>query len=93
MSEAKPIQAALASGASFISGGIIPVLLILIIPLNQMIYLLYTATIVLLVVLGVLAAKIGGSNVIKSVVRLTFWGTIAMGITALIGYIFEVNLA
>lgn len=92
MSEAKPIQAALASGASFISGGIVPVLLIYIIPLRQMVYLQYAATIVLLIILGILAAKAGGSNTLKSVARLTFWGTIAMAITALIGYLFEVNL-
>ena len=93
MSEAKPIQAALASGASFIAGGIVPVLLIYLIPLKQMVYLQYAVTIVLLVILGVLAAKAGGSNVTKSIARLTFWGTIAMAITALIGYLFDVNLA
>lgn len=93
MSEAKPIQAALASGASFIAGGIVPVLLIYVIPLKQMVYLQYAATIVLLVILGILAAKAGGSNVTKSIARLTFWGTIAMVITALIGYLFDVNLA
>ena len=93
MSEAKPIQAALASCASFIAGGIIPVLLILAIPLQKMVYLQYAATLVLLIVLGGLAAKAGGSHIGKSVARLTFWGTIAMGITALIGYLFDVNLA
>lgn len=93
MSEAKPIQAALASGASFIAGGIVPVLLIYIIPLKQMVYLQYAATIILLIILGILAAKAGGSNVTKSIARLTFWGTIAMAITALIGYLFDVNLA
>jgi len=93
VSEAKPIQAALASGASFIAGGIIPVLLILVIPLKQMVYLQYLVTLVLLVVLGILAAKAGGSSVLKSVLRLSFWGTAAMGITALIGYLFDVNLA
>lgn len=93
VSEAKPIQAALASGASFVAGGIIPVLLILVIPLQKMVYLQYLATLVLLVVLGTLAAKAGGAGVLKSILRLTFWGTVAMGITALIGYLFDVNLA
>jgi VIT1/CCC1 family predicted Fe2+/Mn2+ transporter len=92
MTEAKPIQAALASGASFISGGIIPVILIIVIPLHQMVFLQYAAALVLLLILGVLAAKAGGSNILKSVTRLTFWGTIAMAITALIGYLFDVNL-
>lgn len=93
VSEAKPIQAALASGASFVAGGIIPVLLILVIPLQKMVYLQYFVTLALLVVLGALAAKAGGSNMLKSILRLTFWGTVAMGITALIGYLFDVNLA
>lgn len=93
MSEAKPIQAALASGASFIAGGIVPVLLIFVIPLSEMVYLQYAATIFLLIILGILAAKAGGSSILKSVTRLTFWGTIAMAITALIGYLFDVNLA
>ena len=93
MSEAKPIQAALASGASFVAGGILPVLLIYVIPLKQMVYLQYLITIILLVILGIVAAKAGGSNILKSVRRLTFWGTIAMVITALIGYLFDVNIS
>ncbi len=44
-----------------------------------------------LIALGVLAAKTGGSSVWKAVARITFWGTIAMGITALVGYLFGVN--
>jgi VIT1/CCC1 family predicted Fe2+/Mn2+ transporter len=43
-------------------------------------------------ILGVVAAKTGGSNVMKAIVRITVWGTIAMGLSALVGYLFGVNM-
>jgi VIT1/CCC1 family predicted Fe2+/Mn2+ transporter len=43
--------------------------------------------------LGSVAAKTGGSNIAKAVLRITFWGTVAMGVTAFIGYLFGINLA
>lgn len=92
MTEAKPIQAALASGAAFILGGFIPVLLVLVVPVNQMVLLQYVCAILLLMVLGGVAAKAGGSSVKKAIIRLSFWGTIAMGVTALIGSLFNVNI-
>ena len=45
-----------------------------------------------LIILGTVAAKTGGSNIIKAIIRITFWGTIAMGITALIGFYFGANI-
>jgi len=92
ITEAKPIQAALASCAAFIAGGIIPVLLVLIVPINQMVFLQYIGALLLLMALGAMAAKAGGSSVKKAVIRLSLWGTIAMGITALIGSLFDVNV-
>jgi VIT1/CCC1 family predicted Fe2+/Mn2+ transporter len=92
ISQAKPIQAALASGASFTAGGLLPLLVVLLLPLNFLEYSLYGFAIFFLALLGALAAKTGGSSVIKAVVRITFWGTIAMGITALVGYFFGVNV-
>ena len=58
-----------------------------------MVYLQYVFTIVFLALLGSVAARTGGSNIGKAVLRITFWGTIAMGVTGLIGYLFGVNLA
>ena len=58
-----------------------------------MIYLQYTFAIIFLILLGSVAAKTGGSNVWRAVIRITFWGTAAMGLTALIGYLFGVNVA
>ncbi|MBZ0242853.1 MAG: VIT1/CCC1 transporter family protein, partial [Bacteroidales bacterium] len=88
----KPIQAALASGAAFTIGGILPFLVTLFVPLKSMEYSLYGSALFFLVILGALAAKTGGSSVTKAVVRIAFWGTVAMGLTALVGYIFGVNM-
>jgi VIT1/CCC1 family predicted Fe2+/Mn2+ transporter len=92
ISQAKPIQAALASGASFTVGGVLPLLVILFAPLKGMEYWLYGFTIIFLIVLGTTAAKTGGSSVTKAIVRITIWGTIAMGLSALVGYIFGIRV-
>lgn len=92
MTQAKPLQAALASGAAFIFGGILPVIAALFVPLNQMILLQYLLAMAFLVILGTFAAKAGGSSVKKAIIRITFWGTVAMGVTAYIGHLFGVNI-
>jgi len=92
ISEAKPIQAALASGAAFTVGGVLPLLVTIFLPLKNMEYMLYGFSIIFLIIMGSLAAKTGGSSVYKAVIRITFWGTVAMGLTAVVGYLFGVNL-
>ncbi|CAM3934384.1 VIT family protein [Flavobacterium cucumis] len=92
ISQAKPIQAAFASGTAFTVGGILPLLVVLFLPLQGMEYWLYGSTIFFLVILGATAAKTGGSNVIKAILRVTIWGTIAMVISALVGYLFGVSV-
>lgn len=92
ISKANPIQAALASGASFIVGGVLPLLVILFTPMIGMEYWLYGFTIVFLIILGVMAAKTGGSSITKAILRITIWGTIAMGLSALVGYILGVKI-
>jgi VIT1/CCC1 family predicted Fe2+/Mn2+ transporter len=92
ISQAKPIQAAIASGAAFTIGGLLPFLVTLFLPLNSMVYSLYGFALLFLILLGALAAKAGGSSIGKAVVRITFWGTVAMGLTALVGYMFNVNI-
>jgi VIT1/CCC1 family predicted Fe2+/Mn2+ transporter len=92
ISKANPLQAALASGAAFLVGGVLPLLIILIAPIKEMEYWLYGSTIIFLMILGTMAAKTGGSNITKAVVRITVWGTIAMGLSALVGYLFGVNV-
>ena len=92
INQAKPIQAALASGAAFTIGGILPFLVALFLPLESMEYSLYAFALFFLIILGVLTAKTGGSSVMKAIIRITFWGTVAMGLTALVGYQFGVNI-
>lgn len=92
ISQAKPIQAAFASGAAFTTGGILPFLVTLFLPLKSIEYSLYGFAIFFLILLGTMAAKTGGSSVLKAITRITFWGTIAMGLTALVGYLFDVTV-
>ena len=91
MTTPKPLQAALASGASFISGGLLPMLVSLFAPIKYMVIYQYSFAIVFLALSGVIAAEAGGSNMVKSIIRICFWGTIAMGITASVGYLFGVK--
>jgi VIT1/CCC1 family predicted Fe2+/Mn2+ transporter len=91
-SQANPIQAAFASGASFTVGGILPLLVVLFAPLVGMEYWLYSFTTIFLIILGATSAKTGGSSKKKAILRITIWGTIAMGLSALAGYIFGVNV-
>ncbi len=92
ISQAKPIQAAIASGAAFTVGALLPFLVTLFFPLSGMVYALYGFAIFFLIILGALSAKTGGSNIGKAIIRITFWGTVAMGLTAIVGYLFNVNV-
>ncbi|MFT6873593.1 MAG: VIT1/CCC1 family predicted Fe2+/Mn2+ transporter [Roseivirga sp.] len=91
-SKANPIQAAFASGAAFTVGGLLPLLVALFTPLEHIEYYLYGFAIAFLIILGSVSAKTGGSSIMKAVLRITFWGTVAMGLTALVGWLFGVNL-
>jgi VIT1/CCC1 family predicted Fe2+/Mn2+ transporter len=55
-------------------------------------YTLYGTSIVFLIVLGVISARIGGSSIMKAILRITIWGSLAMGLTALVGYLFGVKV-
>lgn len=91
VTQANPIQAALASGASFTVGGFLPLIVALLAPINGMEYWIYGSTIVSLIILGAIAAKTGGSGITKAILRITIWGTLAMGVSALVGYLFGVH--
>jgi VIT1/CCC1 family predicted Fe2+/Mn2+ transporter len=93
INQAKPVQAAFASGAAFTAGGILPLLVTLFLPLKNMEYSLYGFALFFLIILGALAANAGGSSISKAIIRITFWGTVAMGLTAFVGYLFGVNIA
>lgn len=92
VSQANPIQAALASGAAFTAGGLLPLLVTILAPVKNMEYFLYGFTIISLIILGTLAARTGGSGIKKAIVRIVIWGTIAMVLSAAVGYLFGVKV-
>lgn len=90
--EARPVQAALASAASFAVGAILPVLMAFLFRGTALIEAVVAATLVLLAVLGAVGAQIGGANLRRGAVRVLFWGALAMAVTAGIGHLFGAKL-
>jgi len=86
---ARPIQAALASAGSFAVGATMPLLVTAIVPEASLIYLVFGTSLVSLALLGGLAAHIGGASVSAGATRVTFWGALAMGVTAGVGTLFR----
>ena len=85
---ARPIQAALTSAATFAVGAVLPLLIVVIAPVPELILLVSVASLLFLTLLGILAAYTGGSGIIKGAFRVTFWGALAMGLTAGVGHFF-----
>lgn len=90
---ARPIQAALASGASFAVGSAFPLVMVMLVPTRLLTPVVAAGSLAFLAVLGAVGAKAGGANVFKAMARVTFWGAIAMGVTAAIGKIFGTVIA
>lgn len=85
---ARPVQAALASAATFAVGAAMPLLLVVVVPSPMLVSVVSGSSLFFLALLGGLAARAGGSPVLKSIVRVTFWGALAMAITAAVGAMF-----
>ncbi|MBK7593874.1 MAG: VIT family protein [Gemmatimonadetes bacterium] len=85
---AKPIQAAIASAASFAVGAAPPAILAAVLPTSVLSGGVVAVTIVLLVGLGAVAAQLGGASLVRGALRVAFWGGVAMGVTALVGRLF-----
>jgi len=85
---ARPIQAALASASSFAVGAAMPLLITSIAPAVGLIPLVSGTSLVFLAVLGGLAARAGGAGVAVGAIRVTFWGALAMALTAGVGWLF-----
>jgi len=83
--KARPIQAALASAASFTAGAAMPLLVSILVPSPLLILCVSSASLAFLALLGGLAAGVGGAPVIAGTLRVTFWGALAMGVTAGVG--------
>jgi VIT1/CCC1 family predicted Fe2+/Mn2+ transporter len=89
---ARPLQAAIASAAAFAAGAIVPVLLVAVAPISQLSIAVAGSSLVLLAVLGGVAAHMGGASLVKGAARVAFWGAVAMGVTALVGHLFGATL-
>ncbi len=85
---ARPIQAALTSAATFATGAVLPLLVVMFAPIFDLVLEVSTASLIFLALLGMLAAYTGGSSMIKGACRVTFWGALAMGLTAGVGSLF-----
>lgn len=90
---ARPLQAALASAGSFAVGAALPVLIVAFAPTTSLTKLVIASTLVLLSLLGALAAKVGGAPTGRGALRVAFWGAIAMAASALVGKLFGTTVA
>lgn len=93
MTNAKPVQAALASASTFAIGAVLPLIVVLIAPKAFTVHYVAAMSLAFLAVLGALAAKAGGANVWIGTARVAFWGVLAMAATAGVGSLFGVVAA
>ena len=89
-STAKPVQAAMASAVTFSVGAALPLLIVLLVPVSALMWAVSGSSLLFLALLGSLAARVGGASVITAAARVTFWGALAMALTAGVGALFGV---
>ena len=85
---ARPVQAAMASAASFTAGAALPLAMAALVPASALTGAVAASSLVFLATLGALAARTGGAPVLVSALRVTFWGALAMAVTAGVGALF-----
>jgi VIT1/CCC1 family predicted Fe2+/Mn2+ transporter len=85
---ARPVQAALASAASFSAGAVVPVMVSVFTPAAAQMLAVAGTSLLFLALLGALAARVGGARLAPAAIRVLFWGALAMGVTAGIGALF-----
>lgn len=88
---ARPVQAALASAATFAVGAAMPLLVVLLVPVTAVMWVVSGSSLLFLALLGSLAGRAGGASVITAAARVTFWGALAMALTAGVGALFGVT--
>ena len=86
--QTRPVQAALTSAATFSVGAAMPLLMVLLAPAGALVPIVSAASLGFLALLGAIGAKAGGANVLRATARVTFWGALAMALTAGIGKVF-----
>ncbi|MGA6825993.1 VIT1/CCC1 transporter family protein [Nitrospira sp. NS4] len=89
-STARPVQAALASAVTFSVGAVLPLLIVLVVPVSALMWAVSGSSLVFLALLGAIAARTGGAPVLTAAARVTFWGALAMALTAGVGALFGV---
>ncbi len=88
--QARPVQAAIASALSFAVGAALPLLTVVVVPQALMLSLVALLSLAFLAILGGIAAKVGGARIWTGAIRVTFWGALAMALTAAVGSLFGV---
>ncbi|HUW37149.1 MAG TPA: VIT family protein [Rhodocyclaceae bacterium] len=87
---ARPVQAALASAATFTIGAVLPLLVVLLVPASMLMWAVSGGSLLFLALLGSLSGRAGGAPVLIAAWRVTFWGSLAMALTAGVGALFGV---
>lgn len=90
-SAARPLQAALASAAMFSVGAAMPLVVVILVPLQALLWAVSGSALLFLAILGAVSARAGGAPVLTAMLRVTFWGALAMALTAGIGALFGVK--
>jgi len=87
---AQPVQAALASAATFAVGALLPLVIVLLLPASTLVWTVSIGSLLFLALLGSLSARAGGASTATAAARVTFWGALAMALTAGVGALFGV---
>ena len=87
-----PVQAAVVSALTFAAGAVVPLIVALLAPPAQIVVFVVVATLLALAVLGGLGASAGGAGILRGAMRVTLWGVLAMGATAVVGTLFGVTV-
>ena len=88
---ARPVQAALASAGTFSVGAVLPLLIVFFVPASALMWAVSASSLLFLALLGAIAARAGGASVMTAATRVTFWGALAMALTASVGALFGVT--
>jgi VIT1/CCC1 family predicted Fe2+/Mn2+ transporter len=87
---ARPVQAAFASAATFAVGALLPLVIVLLFPSSALVWAVFIGSLLFLALLGSLSARAGGASAASAAARVTFWGALAMALTAGVGALFGV---
>lgn len=87
---ARPVQAAFASAGTFAVGAVLPLLIVMLFPVADLMWIVAGGSLVFLALLGSVAARAGGAPMVKAAARVAFWGALAMALTAGVGALFGV---